>query len=513
MQRWPKMHLQRCADLDYDEYKFPIDHAPDMAVRGRRLLLQYLHDAGAEKPSALEVIRNYQNALTDAGWKVVGQGDQHLTTMLAKAGRETWLNISYDPCCSLTFQIVEKGEMPMIVAAGKATARPAGATPDVAGAKDYPGIPRFAFQYVSRYADSAFDDYNFTTKAGPQHVAGRKINIGYEEDKGARVASVIHMQGNYQQVFESEGWVVQLSEPGRVTALLRNGERETWAEVSYEYYGRGQVTIVEKGPLPIVLHANQATARPAGATADFTGAKDYPGIPRFAFQYASNYGDAKFDQHDFPMATGRHHAEGRKIDISYEEDKGAAVVSPLEMQGNYQHVLEAEGWIVLLSKPGSLTAVLRKDRRETWVDIGYEYYGREHVTIVEVGELKQVVSASALLAQLDRDGHIAFEVHFDTGKDVIKAESKPVIAQMAAMLAQNAQLKVEVQGHTDNVGQESDNQALSDRRAKAVMAALVAAGVDAGRLTSRGYGQSQPVAENTTEGGRALNRRVELAKR
>ncbi|MFB3815299.1 MAG: OmpA family protein [Terriglobales bacterium] len=85
--------------------------------------------------------------------------------------------------------------------------------------------------------------------------------------------------------------------------------------------------------------------------------------------------------------------------------------------------------------------------------------------------------------------------------------------QAAAALKSAPDLQLEVAGHTDNVGTAAANQKLSEDRAKAVLAALVARGVVASRLTARGYGQTAPIADNRTEEGRANNRRVELVKR
>jgi OOP family OmpA-OmpF porin len=71
-------------------------------------------------------------------------------------------------------------------------------------------------------------------------------------------------------------------------------------------------------------------------------------------------------------------------------------------------------------------------------------------------------------------------------------------------------LVVEVAGHTDSVGTDSYNQGLSERRAQAVVNYLVAKGINASRFKARGYGESEPVADNATDEGRAENRRVEL---
>ena len=82
----------------------------------------------------------------------------------------------------------------------------------------------------------------------------------------------------------------------------------------------------------------------------------------------------------------------------------------------------------------------------------------------------------------------------------------------ASLLKANPKLKLSVEGHTDNTGTPEGNRKLSDARAASVKAALVAKGIEAPRLQSKGFGQDKPVADNRTEEGRAKNRRVELVK-
>ncbi|AHJ96013.1 Outer membrane protein [Hymenobacter swuensis DY53] len=86
------------------------------------------------------------------------------------------------------------------------------------------------------------------------------------------------------------------------------------------------------------------------------------------------------------------------------------------------------------------------------------------------------------------------------------------MAEVLALLRQNPQLRLAVQGHTDNVGTAARNQQLSDDRASAVVTELTQAGIAAGRLQTAGFGQTKPLADNSTEEGRAKNRRVELVK-
>jgi OmpA-OmpF porin, OOP family len=102
---------------------------------------------------------------------------------------------------------------------------------------------------------------------------------------------------------------------------------------------------------------------------------------------------------------------------------------------------------------------------------------------------------------------------FATGSDQIRPESKPTLQQIGDMLKQHADLKLIIEGHTDNVGSAASNQGLSERRANAVKQyVLTSYGIDAARLTTKGLGGTKPVASNDTPEGRQDNRRVELVK-
>lgn len=106
---------------------------------------------------------------------------------------------------------------------------------------------------------------------------------------------------------------------------------------------------------------------------------------------------------------------------------------------------------------------------------------------------------------------ITDQVNFATGRDVLAPESSAVLEQVAAVLEQHPEIaRVAVDGHTDNVGQEKANLALSRRRAIAVVRWLVARGVDERRLEARGFGPRRPIADTKTAEGRAKNRRVEF---
>ena len=102
------------------------------------------------------------------------------------------------------------------------------------------------------------------------------------------------------------------------------------------------------------------------------------------------------------------------------------------------------------------------------------------------------------------------DVLFATAQYTLKPEAREKLSKVAGILLAYPGLKVEVDGHTDNVGSEEYNQNLSDQRAESVRAYLVAQGVLMGSVTAKGFGKTQPVGTNDTAEGRQINRRVEL---
>ncbi|MEJ2470729.1 MAG: OmpA family protein [Desulfuromonadales bacterium] len=105
---------------------------------------------------------------------------------------------------------------------------------------------------------------------------------------------------------------------------------------------------------------------------------------------------------------------------------------------------------------------------------------------------------------------ITFNLLFDFDKSNIKDEMIPVLEQAKAILEEDPDVDFVISGHTDSIGTEAYNQGLSERRAASVKDWLVAHGVDAARLTTKGYGETQPKFDNSTAEGRQLNRRVEM---
>ena len=99
---------------------------------------------------------------------------------------------------------------------------------------------------------------------------------------------------------------------------------------------------------------------------------------------------------------------------------------------------------------------------------------------------------------------------FDTKSAQLQAVSMIEINKLLQLLTENPTLKIQINGHTDNVGSPADNMKLSADRAKAIVDYLVGKGVDLKRVTFKGFGETKPIADNKTEAGKALNRRTEF---
>jgi outer membrane protein OmpA-like peptidoglycan-associated protein len=143
--------------------------------------------------------------------------------------------------------------------------------------------------------------------------------------------------------------------------------------------------------------------------------------------------------------------------------------------------------------------------RNIWAMVSPNGPGGYSINVADAG-------AVDLGATLANACHVAlYGVLFDFNKSTLQPSSDASLQPVANIMAADKTLKLEVQGHTDNVGNDAYNQTLSEARAKTVATWLTQHGVAPDRLTAKGYGKTKPVADNGSDEGRARNRRVEIA--
>jgi outer membrane protein OmpA-like peptidoglycan-associated protein len=256
----------------------------------------------------------------------------------------------------------------------------------------------------------------------------------------------------------------------------------------------------------------------AAATPDKKGCADHPLLPtRMPDYYIENCQARDFEAYGFFEPKGKkRNEEGRFTFITYAIERGRPEQSGVAVVRNYENAITRIGGKIANMDPDRwVNGSVVIDGREAWME-AQKGNGKIWLRIVEKTPMAQHITADAafLAKDLKSTGHVAvYGIHFDSGKAVVKPESKPALDEVAKLLKSDPGLKLWVVGHTDSVGKVDDNLRLAQARAEAVAAELAGAhGVAASRLKGFGAGPLAPVAENDTEAGRAKNRRVELVR-
>lgn len=305
---------------------------------------------------------------------------------------------------------------------------------------------------------------------------------------------------------------------------------------------------------------------------DKTGGKDYPLVSRFQGSIILNYGTINFESVKVAVSpTKQEVVEGKLHNYLYYAPKDSTA---LEVFRSYKNALEKTRFKILFAcedapvcqKQGlDAHAAFWTDKSETFVggfsstsrmdsngnypprflvarlarpegditvvltvkspsstEIGRGAGGPYFLQIIESAAMKadsvsiddSIVDLKGLKSGLVADGKVSLNgIFFDTGKAEMKAESKPQLVEMAKLLREQKQTKVFLVGHTDNQGDLSANLALSQKRAEAIVNALISDyKIEANRLAARGVANFSPAASNATESGRRKNRRVELVE-
>ena len=277
------------------------------------------------------------------------------------------------------------------------------------------------------------------------------------------------------------------------------------------------VSTVPLGEFPyFTLPTGYTTEGKEGDTKDFA---------RFPFwvKGAQQWIEGKFYQTGFKAEPGKGFSifeVAKNFDNAITQLGGRKVSEeeiPSEIRNNLGPEIKRGFYFPMYGAIGNPTHVwaIRRADGNIWVMLAGDETAAGYIVAKEapLTQTTQMIPAAELKQAIDTAGKVALSVNFATDKTDILPSSQPQIDQVLQLLTDDPALNLAIGGHTDNSGDKAHNQRLSEGRAQSVVAALVAKGISSSRLTAKGFGDSQPVAGNDTEEGKARNRRVELVKR
>ena len=303
--------------------------------------------------------------------------------------------------------------------------------------------------------------------------------------------------------FLQNGWTLFKESRGggllEVLQYAKNGV-EAWANVDTD--GSPlifRLDVIEVAPLPFTLTLTAPAATPEKI------ATDKGDFPYLAPLPGSKFHRGGWDNAPFRVQpAGAPQAEIVANGTLYR-DYDFPEISNVLLTTAYRDALTKGGWAIVQEQTSVIRAHYAQKGRNIWAMVSPNVPGVYTLNVADAG-------AVDLGATLAKACHVAiYGVLFDFNKSTLQPASDAALQPVANIMTADQPLKLEVQGHTDNVGNDAYNQTLSEARAKAVVMWLTQHGVAADRLTAKGYGKTKPVADNGSDEGRARNRRVEIA--
>ena len=367
-------------------------------------------------------------------------------------------------------------------------------------------LPSYRLQEDLRMRDHEMHAFPVTgsdSESSLVDLAGRYCQAKYVPKDDDAPMSDVEIQENYRSQMRALGAEIVHGERHQTTGKLVRDGATTWMH-AWSQETLIEVTVVQPREAAYVL------AAPAASDHRLFGA-----MPGYR---AEEVEKRNFDEESMLVADAGESREiavqGARHFIRYVPVDDQRVAADAGIHANYRMAVARLGGEVVHGDRNWTYARLVHEGQVVWLKLYSQETSIELIVIEEKPFQASITPprADEMRAALDRDGRIALHVHFDFGIATLKADAGPVLEQIASLLEADADLRVSIEGHTDDIGNAAANRTLSRQRAQAVVDALVVRGIAADRLRAAGFGADQPIADNATSEGRARNRRVELVR-